>query len=333
MTIPFQARPATLDLPREQIAQELTPIADLMSDPTVKEIQVRHGGQHVLVEREGQAVLEPGRTFPNLEDAIRTIAGASGRDVPPHRPALTVRLEEFDARLSAILPPLARGGALMTIRRFPKRFTLDELVERSMLTPEMAAQLRADIRERRTVIVSGEGGSGKSTLVHAMLLAVPAGERMFILETNTELVSTNPYVTQLEASGLRHAFDPGRAVHAPVELDTLLEASLLHSPGRITIGEVTGPEALPMIMAWTTGHPGGFCTVHASSAADALRRLAQCALMANGRMSYESLKADIARVVHISIHLTNRGGTRFVDQACRVTGYDPRTDQFLTAPY
>ena len=330
MTLSFQAR---AELPREQIAQELRPIADLMTDPTVKEIQVRHGGQHVFVERDGQAVLEPGRTFPNLEDAIRTIAGASGRDLPPQRPYLTVRLEEFDARCAAILPPLARDGALMTIRRFPQRFTLDELVERSMLTPEMAAQLCADIRDRRTVIVSGEGGSGKSTLVHAMLLAVPAGERMFILETNGELVSTNPYVTQLEASGLLHAFERGRTVHAPVGLDTLLEASLLHSPGRITVGEVTGPEALPMIMAWTTGHPGGFCTLHASTAEDALRRLAQCALMANGRMSYEALKADIARVVHISIHLTNRGGTRFVDQAIRVIGYEPATDQFLTRPF
>lgn len=333
MTTACLARPSVLDLQREQIAQALAPVADLMADETVKEIQIRHGGRDVLIERGHSAVLSPGRTFPNLEAAIYTIATASGRDLPPHRPYATVRLDDFDARVSVILPPLARGGAVMTIRRFPKRFSLDELVDRAMLPPAMATQLRADILARRSMVISGEGGSGKSTLVHALIHEILPGDRMFILETNSDLVSTSPYVTQLEAAGVLQAFDPSRIAHAPVGLDALLEACLLHSPGRITVGEVKGPEALPMIMAWTSGHPGGFCTMHAASAAEAPRRLAQCAMLAGGGMAYEAIKADIARVVHVSIHLTNLDGVRTIDQALRLTGYDQHTDQFHTDPY
>ena len=112
--------------PADKIAEELEPIADLMADPTVTEIQVRRGGAHLFVERDGQTRLLAGRTFPFLEEAIRGIAGACGRDVPAAYPVVDARLEAYDARMAAMLPPNARGGAMMTIRLFPRRYTLPE---------------------------------------------------------------------------------------------------------------------------------------------------------------------------------------------------------------
>lgn len=310
--------------PAAKIAEDLEPIADLMTDPTVTEIQVRRGGQHVFVERDGRTRLVAGRTFPYLEEAIRGIAGACGRDVPAACPVVDARLEAYDARMAAMLPPNARGGAMMTIRLFPRRYTLDELVERAMLSAALATTLRTAVHQAKTLLIAGAGGSGKTTLLGALLREVPEHERVCIIEEEGEIVSENPYVTQMEARGMLESLDPARVGRPPVSLGALVRASLRHSPGRILIGEVRGEEAAAMLMAMNTGHQGGITTIHANSAEDALRRLAQCATLASYGPSYEAAKADVGRTIHGAVHVAGRT----VRDYLTVHGYDSATDVF-----
>ena len=314
--------------PAAKIAEELEPIADLLADPTVTEIQIRHGGQHVFIEREGRTRLVNNRVFPCLEEAIRGLAGACGRDVPAAYPVVDARLDAYDARMAAMLPPIARGGAMMTIRLFPRRYTLAELVESGMVDLVTADALRAAVQQSQTLLISGHGGSGKTTLLHALLLEIPAEERVCIIEEEGELVSENPYVFQMETRGMLDTLDPARAARPPVSLGALVKASLRHSPGRILIGEVRGEEAAAMLMAMNTGHQGGITTIHANSATESLRRLAQCALMGSQGMTYEAAKGDVGRVIHGAIHVASRQVREYVT----VQGYDLATDTFDVTP-
>ena len=316
-----------------QIRQALEPIEDLLADPFTKEVQVRQGGRYVLVASDGDPCVLPGRTFPGLEHACVSIAGAcGGGDLTEHFPKFTGRLDTYDARFSAILPPLARDGALMTIRRFPKRFTLDELVDEHMLSPLMSTLLRQAVLDRKSIMISGEGFSGKSTLALALLGCIPPGQSIFILEEQGEMVLNSPFVTLLQGRGAVESLDPNRRPLAPISLGDLLVATLLHSPGRIVVGEVKGAEAAAMLMAGNTGHKGGVCTIHANSANDALFRLAQCAALAGGSLPYDSLLADVGRLIDIVAHVRRDGSTRVIDHVIQVDAYQ-RHGTFLTSAF
>src|SRR3982750_1702940 len=153
----------------DRILPFLRPIEDLLRDPTVTEVMVNDGGRHVFVERAGVLETIPGRTLEsrNLTVAIKNIARACGDEISEMQPALDARLED-GSRVAAMFPPCSVDGPTLTVRKFTHRYALNELVAVGTLTAQLAEHLVAAVRERKTVLISGGTGTGKTTLLNAL---------------------------------------------------------------------------------------------------------------------------------------------------------------------
>ena len=163
-------------------------------------------------------------------------------------------------RVNVIIPPLALRGPTMTIRRFPRLFTLDQLIEHGLARQaDDRAPARGASRAKLNIVISGGTGAGKTTLLNALSAAVPPGERIITVEDNAELRLQQPHVVTLEA---RPSNVEGKG---EVTIRDLVRNSLRMRPDRIIVGEVRGAETLDMLQALNTGHEGSLVTVHANS--------------------------------------------------------------------
>ena len=232
----------------------------LLADPSVTEIMV-NGPDEIYVERNGR-LERADITFTDesqLYQTIDRIVSQVNRRVDESSPMVDARLPTGE-RVNVIIPPLALRGPTMTIRRFPRLFTLDQLIEMDSLDPPTdAAAARGRARRKLNVVISGGTGAGKTTLLNAMSAAVPAGERIITVEDNAELRLQQPHVVTLEA---RPSNVEGKG---EVSIRDLVRNSLRMRPDRIIVGEVRGAETLDMLQALNTGHEGSLVTVHANS--------------------------------------------------------------------
>ena len=171
------------------------------------------------------------------------------------------------------------------------------------------------VRERQNILVAGGTSSGKTTLANALLAEVAgSGDRVLVLEDTVEL----------QCPALDHV-----ALHTKpgvVSMADLVRSTLRLRPDRVVVGEVRGGEALDLVKAWGTGHPGGIATIHAGSAQGALLRLEQLIL----EVALTAPRALIAEAVNLVVFLSGRGRTRYVQQIARVTGYDERGYQLTS---
>lgn len=216
-------------------------------------------------------------------------------------------------RLHAILSPLAKPGTLISLRK-PSRLapTLTFLEERQSLCPRMAEELRELIRNRRAFLVTGATGSGKTTVLSAMVAQVPEHERIVIVEDSAELKPRHPHVVSLEG---RPANVEGAG---QVTMRDLIRQSLRMRPDRLIVGEVRGAEVADMLAAMNTGHEGGAATVHANSPRDVPARLA--ALGATAGMSRETTWLQAASAIDAIIHVgRGRTGQRRVLELARIS--------------
>ena len=216
-------------------------------------------------------------------------------------------------RLHAILSPLAKPGTLISLRK-PSRLapTLTFLEERQSLCPRMAEELRELIRNRRAFLVTGATGSGKTTVLSAMVAQVPEHERIVIVEDSAELKPRHPHVVSLEG---RPANVEGAG---QVTMRDLIRQSLRMRPDRLIVGEVRGAEVADMLAAMNTGHEGGAATVHANSPRDVPARLA--ALGATAGMSRETTWLQAASAIDAIIHVgRGRSGQRRVLELARIS--------------
>src|SRR5712692_6304065 len=158
----------------DRILPFLKPIEDLLLDPTITEVMVNDGGRHVFVERDGALEAVPDRTLEprNLTVAIKNIARACGDEISDVQPLLDARLED-GSRVAAMFPPCAVGGPALTIRKFTRRYGLDDLIEVGTLTPAGAALLTQAIATHQNVLISGGTGTGKTTLLNALAARIP----------------------------------------------------------------------------------------------------------------------------------------------------------------
>lgn len=169
--------------------------------------------------------------------------------------------------MAALIPPVVNPQPMMTIRRFTSRgFTMEDLIERRMLTAEQGQQIAVAVRRGDNLLISGGTGAGKTTLTNVVAGFIPDGDRILILEDVAELYIKKPHVISTEAQLDTHRSQIGFA--------ELLKAALRHRPDRIIIGEIRGSEARVLLDALNTGHRGSLSTIHANNARDALRRLA-----------------------------------------------------------
>jgi pilus assembly protein CpaF len=312
----------------DRILPFLKPIEDLLVDPAITEVMVNEGGRCVFVEREGGVEAVSGRTLEsrNLTVAIKNIARACGDEISETQPLLDARLED-GSRVAAMFPPCAVTGPILTIRKFTRRYSLDDLIEVGTLSPAVAAHLTDAIRTHQNVLLSGGTGTGKTTLLNALAALIPARDRIAVIEETAEIHLDKPNLLRLEA---RRAQAPlgQEAPLPPVTIADLLRATLRHRPDRILVGEVRGAEAFDLLQALNTGHLGSLSTIHANSAEQALMRLAHCVLTANVGLPHHSIREAIALAIHLVVHLARIDGRRRVTGLVTVRGYDARTDRF-----
>ena len=273
----------------------------LLADPTITEIMV-NGANQVFVERAGRLELVPS-VFADEEQLYQTIdriVSAVNRRVDESSPMVDARLPTGE-RVNVIIPPLALKGPTMTIRRFPRAFSMAELTATGAMSPELADLLGACVRARFNVLVSGGTGSGKTTMLNALSASIPRGERIVTIEDAAELSLQQPHVITLES---RPANVEGSGA---VSIRDLVRNSLRMRPDRIVVGEVRGAETLDMLQAMNTGHEGSLTTVHANSASDATSRLETLASMSELHLPYEAIKEQINNAIDVVVHLA-RGG-------------------------
>ena len=285
----------------------------LLADPSVTEIMV-NGPDEVFLEREGR-LERADITFTDeaqLYQTIDRIVSQVNRRVDESSPMVDARLPTGE-RVNVIIPPLALRGPTMTIRRFPRLFTLDQLVEMNSIDAPMAALLRACVAGRLNVVISGGTGAGKTTLLNAMSAAVPPGERIITVEDNAELRLQQPHVVTLEA---RPANVEGKG---EVSIRDLVRNSLRMRPDRIIVGEVRGGETLDMLQALNTGHEGSLVTVHANSPDDAIHRLETLATMSDLHIPFEALRDQINSAIHLIVQIDRYadGKRRIAEVAAR----------------
>lgn len=295
----------------EVIIPFLKPIEYLLMDAAISEIMLNPDGS-LWIEEQGRIVLQPGIRFDDgaLLTGLEVIANRFGKKLDADSPIMNLRLPD-GSRMAALIPPVVNPGPMMTIRKFTSRnFTIHDLIERKMLTEVQAAILAGHVRHGDNLLISGGTGSGKTTLTNVLSSFIPDGERILILEDVAELYIRKPHVISAEAQLDTHKSLIGFA--------DLLKAALRHMPDRIIVGEIRGPEARVFLDALNTGHRGSLSTIHANSAEDALRRLAQLALRSSGGgVPLHDVEEECERSIDVVVHVTNEDGWRHVTEIRR----------------
>ena len=274
----------------------LGPLEPLLADPAVSDILV-NGSQQVYVERGGKLERTVVRFHDDahLMNIIDRIVSAVGRRIDESQPMVDARLKD-GSRVNVIIPPLAIDGPVLSIRRFAvEALTPADLVRFGTLSESLVDLLRAVVKARLNVVISGGTGSGKTTLLNVMSGFIPENERIVTIEDSAELQLRQPHVVRLET---RQANIEGRG---QVTQRDLVRNSLRMRPDRIVVGEVRGAEALDMLQAMNTGHDGSLTTVHANSARDALSRIETMVAMTGMQFPIHALRAQIASAIQVVI--------------------------------
>ena len=295
-------------------------------DPAINEIMVNCGGRRVFFERNG--LIESTDIVLNLlalENAIERMARKNDREIAEEQPLLEARLDD-GSRVAAMLPPCAVDGPTMTIRKFGERYTLDQLVAKGSLPIDVAANLTEAIRARKNILVSGGTGTGKTTFLNAVANRIPAGERILLIESTSEIKIDHLNLVRCEARPSQFRLNTAQDAIDEVTIAHLVSFVLRMRPDRIIVGEVRGPEAWDVIQALNTGHQGTLSTIHANSAEEALIRLAELS-----EKSMPETNFKVARLIDFVVQLARaEDGHRYVAQVVTVRGYAGATDTFET---
>jgi pilus assembly protein CpaF len=310
---------------RARITQEVTdeilghgPIETLLRDPSISEVMV-NGPHRIYVERSGQlqAVDTEFTDEAHLRRVIDRIVSRVGRRVDEASPMVDARLPD-GSRVNAVVPPIALDGSSLTIRKFSRDpFTVEDLVEFGTLTRATAELLRACVRGRLNVVVSGGTGSGKTTTLNVLSSFVPADERIVTVEDAAELQLHQDHVVRLES---RPANVEGRGA---ISTRDLVKNALRMRPDRIVVGEVRDGAALDMLQAMNTGHDGSLTTLHANSPRDALARLETMVLMAGMDLPVRAIRDQVASAVDMIIQVSRlKDGSRKITHITEVVGME-----------
>ena len=310
---------------RVRLAQDLAdeilghgPLEPYLRDPEVSEIMV-NGHDQVYVERSG-------RLYPvdasfedesHLRRTIDKIVARVGRRVDEASPMVDARLPD-GSRVNAVVPPLALDGSILTIRKFAADpFTVEDLIRFGTLTAPTAELLRACVRGRLNILISGGTGSGKTSTLNVLSSFVPADERIVTIEDSAELQLQQPHVGRMETR------PPNIEGKGEVTQRDLVKNSLRMRPDRIVVGEVRAGEAFDMLQAMNTGHDGSMTTVHANTPRDALSRLEQMIGMAGLDIAPRSIRQQIASAIHVVVQTErSEDGRRRVMSIAEVTGME-----------
>jgi pilus assembly protein CpaF len=310
---------------RVRLAQDLAdeilghgPLEPYLRDPEVSEIMV-NGHDQVYVERSG-------RLYPvdasfedesHLRRTIDKIVARVGRRVDEASPMVDARLPD-GSRVNAVVPPLALDGSMLTIRKFAADpFTVEDLIRFGTLTAPTAELLRACVRGRLNILISGGTGSGKTSTLNVLSSFVPADERIVTIEDSAELQLRQEHVLRLESR------PPNIEGRGEISIRDLVRNTLRMRPDRIIIGEVRDGAALDVLQAMNTGHDGSITTVHSNGPRDSIARMETMVLMAGVELPQRAIREQLASAINLIVHQSRlKDGTRRITHISEVTGME-----------
>ena len=291
-------------------------IAGYLEDPGIVEIMLNPDGR-LWIDRLAGGLEDTGcRLTPaDAERIVRLVAHHVGVEVHAGRPRVSAELPESGERFEGLVPPVVAAPCFAIRRPAVAVFSLGDYVASGIMSAGEAEILRRAVLERKNVLVAGGTSTGKTTLVNALLAEIAkTGDRIVLIEDTRELQCTAPNLVAL------------RTKDGTASLSDLVRSSLRLRPDRIPIGEVRGAEALDLLKAWGTGHPGGVGTLHAGTTIGALRRLE--------RLIQEAVvtvpRALIAETIDLIAVLSGRGSARKLAELALVEGLGPTGDYVLT---
>jgi pilus assembly protein CpaF len=305
----------------DEIVDEMTgfgPIEPLLKDPTINDILI-NTHKKCFVERFGK--LEETQVHfkdeAHLMRIVQKIVAYVGRRVDESSPTVDARLPD-GSRVNVAIRPVAVDGPLVSIRKFSKKpFSMDRLVDMNTLRPAMADLLRAAVKGKISLIISGGTGTGKTTMLNALSSYVPPDERLITIEDSAELQLQLPHVLRMETR------PPNAEGKGEIRQRELVKNALRMRPDRIIVGECRGEEAFDMLQAMNTGHEGSMTTIHANSPRDAIKRLEQMISMAGMAMSPSSVRSQIASAIRLLVQLQRLpDGRRKVVGIGEITGME-----------
>lgn len=297
------------------------PLDPLLADPTISDILV-NGAKNIYVEKNGKLYKTTVSFKDNnhLRNIIERIVSRIGRRIDEKSPMVDARLPD-GSRVNAIIPPLAIDGPSLSIRRFKADAgTLDSLLKWGSMTVAMAEVLKAAVRARMNIIISGGTGAGKTTLLNSLSSQIPNDERIITIEDSAELALQQEHVVRLET---RPANIEGIGA---INARDLVINTLRMRPDRIIIGECRGSETLDMLQAMNTGHDGSLTTLHANTPRDALSRLETMVMYAGVELPEKNIKSQISSAVDIIVQASRLSdGTRRITYITEIVGMEGNT--------
>jgi type IV secretion system protein VirB11 len=291
-------------------------IAGYLEDPSIVEVMLNPDGR-LWVDRlrEGLVATDDILIPSDGERIVRLVAHHVGAEVHPGSPRVSAELPETGERFEGLLPPVVSAPAFAIRKPAVAVFTLADYVAAAIMTKSQAEVLQLAVEKRKNILVAGGTSTGKTTLTNALLAEVAkTSDRVVLIEDTRELQCTAPNLVAL------------RTKDGVASLSDLVKSSLRLRPDRIPVGEVRGAEALDLLKAWGTGHPGGIGTIHANTAIGALRRLEQLVQEAVVTVP----RALIAETIDIIAVLSGRGSARRLAEIAFVDGLDPVTSDYRT---
>jgi pilus assembly protein CpaF len=296
----------------------LGPLEPLMKDPEVSDILV-NTYKDVWIEKHGKLFATDVRfkDDTHLMQVIDRIVSGVGRRVDDSSPMVDARLPD-NSRVNAIIPPLAVDGPHMSIRRFKRDVLSDEdLMAKDAFSRPMLEVLKAVVKGRLNILISGGTGAGKTTMLNMLSSHIPHDERIVTIEDSAELQLRQPHVVRLETR------PPNVEGKGEVTARALVINSLRMRPDRIIVGEVRGAEAVDMLQAMNTGHDGSLTTLHANTPRDALNRLSTMVAMANLNLPEKAVLQQISSAIDVVLQATRLpDGTRKLVSISEVVGME-----------
>lgn len=300
-------------------------IVPFLEDDSVSEIVI-NGYEDVWIEIGGK-LQKTEAVFDNEDDlmgGVKNIAQYVGKTLNNLNPRMDARLPD-GSRVHVILPPCARNGVSVAIRRFGKfDLTPDRLIEYGSATPEAMEFINICIQIQKNIMVAGGTGSGKTTLLNCLSTMVDPMERIIVIEDSTELQLQQPHVLMLEARG------PDKKGRGEVTIGHLFHSAMRLRPDRVIIGEIRGGEALDMLQAMTSGHGGSLSTTHATYPSDTLRRLETMAMMNPVELPLAALRSQVASAIDIIVQTSRfNDGSRKLTHIYEALGLDDQGEYRL----
>ncbi|WP_415009308.1 P-type conjugative transfer ATPase TrbB [Amaricoccus sp.] len=318
MTSSSHQKPEAIQRGARMLRTALGPaIARFLEDEGIVEVMLNPDGR-IWIDRLSLGLSDTGETLSPAdgERIVRLVAHHVGAEVHARSPRVSAELPETGERFEGLLPPVVAAPAFAIRKPAVAVFTLDDYVAAGIMTNDQAATLQAAVASRANILVAGGTSTGKTTLTNALLAEVAkTQDRVVIIEDTRELQCAAPNLVSM------------RTKEGVVTLSDLVRSSLRLRPDRIPIGEVRGSEALDLLKAWGTGHPGGIGTIHAGTGIGALRRLEQ--LIQEAVVTVP--RALIAETIDLVAVLSGRGSARRLAELARVEGLGPDGDYRVTA--